>query len=73
MKGCSGLLRSTGDGAVIGAIICSVAAYFYKNITDPKFFDDGQSGMIFLLTIPLGAVIGMVIGFVRGVRNNREQ
>ncbi len=68
MKGCGSIFTSTGNGAVIGAIVFSVLVFIYKNVTDPQYFNDAQSGMIFLLTIPVGAVIGAVVGFVLGAR-----
>jgi hypothetical protein len=51
----------TTTGAVLGILagIFVPNAYFY--VTDPRVFNDGQYGMIYMLTMPLGGMIGVAL------------
>ena len=51
----SGLILVSGLG---GALLVSVLAHFYFALTSPSMLGDGQYGMIFMLTFPVGWLIG---------------
>ena len=48
-------------GGFIGAVVVSVLVHLYWFIRYPDALGDGQYGMIFMLTTPVGWLIGSVI------------
>lgn len=50
-------------GMVLGGLGFSALVALYYLLTDPTVRRDGQYGMIFMFTLPLGAAIGGALGF----------
>ncbi len=72
MRGCGSAILTAVIGAVVGAIVISVLGWQMMASGNPDFAKDAQSGMVFLLTIPAGALLGAAIGFGYGWwRGNR--
>ena len=59
---------SSFTGAAVGAILGGIAGFLlppaYLELTNPRVLQDGQWGMVYLLTLPLGIVLGATIGGV---------
>ncbi len=58
--GCAGALV----GAVVGALALSAVVDLWHVLNDPAARKDGQYGLFFLYTLPAGAVLGSVVGFI---------
>ena len=73
MRGCGSAVLTAVVGVLIGPIVVTILGWQYMSMRYPGFSTDGQSGMIVLTTVPIGAVLGAVIGFVYGLwRGNRR-
>ncbi|MBW3638067.1 MAG: hypothetical protein KY445_16605, partial [Armatimonadetes bacterium] len=58
-------------GASLGVVLGVVAGFvlpplFYK-LTNPEILQDGQWGMIYLASLPVGAGLGAFVGLLAGV------
>ncbi len=53
-------------GLVVGGIVGGIGGIFlpgiYYSLVNPDVLKDGQFGLIYLLSLPMGALIGAVIG-----------
>ncbi len=63
LAGCSGLYI----GSIIGGIAGFALPPIYYQLTKPEVLKDGQWGMVYLATLPMGMVIGASIGCALGV------
>lgn len=65
--GCSGCL-----GFVIGGVVGAVASFIltpvYYDLTRTPGIIDAQWGMLFIITLPIGVMIGGILGCVIGVK-----
>jgi len=61
-------------GAIIGAILVTLLGWQIMSMRYPGFSTDGQSGMIVFATIPIGGVLGAIVGFGYGLwRGNKRR
>ena len=67
MRGCGSAILSAVVGAVLGAIIVTIVGWQYMSARYPGFSTDGQSAMIVFATVPIGGVLGAVMGFGYGL------
>ena len=55
-------------GVVVGGILGSIGGIFlpgiYYSLMNPEVLKDGQYGLIYLLSLPMGALIGAVVGVI---------
>lgn len=63
LSGCFGLYI----GAIMGFIAGFALPPVYYHLTKPEILNDGQWGMIYLATLPVGVVIGAIVGCITGV------
>ena len=51
-------------GAFLGIIASFVLTPIYLGKTQPRVLEDAQWGMVYTLTLPLGAVVGGILGCI---------
>lgn len=55
-------------GLVVGGIVGLIGGIFlpgiYYSLVNPDVLEDGQHGLIYLLSLPMGALVGAVVGVV---------
>lgn len=54
-------------GIFIGGLLGFVLPVAFYKLTNPQFLNDGQWGMVFLESIPIGVVVGLSVGLVAGL------
>jgi hypothetical protein len=59
------------EGAV-GAFGVSFLAHLYFAFSKPQMLSDGQYGMIFMVTVPIGWLLGSVVGAGSAYRHKDE-
>ncbi len=69
---CMGLYIGVALGAFFGAFTLSALQYSYYVYFKPDILKDAQWAMIFLATIPIGSLIGAVLGAIAGVLISRR-
>ncbi|HEX8235064.1 MAG TPA: hypothetical protein VF600_03845 [Abditibacteriaceae bacterium] len=58
LLGCTGF----GLGGVVGGIGGFLLPPVYYQFTNPRILQDGQWGLVYLLSIPAGVIIGAIAG-----------
>jgi hypothetical protein len=54
------LIACIGGGGVLGAWVVSLGKYLLDAVAHPGWVRDGQYGMVFMLTLPIGSCLGVV-------------
>jgi hypothetical protein len=69
---CIGLFLGSTWGAISGAFMLSLLQYLFYVYFKPDILKDGQWGMVFLATVPIGGLVGCVSGAITGFLISRK-